>query len=169
MSTYLGSILYQVLTFHNIQHRDSSSTSQVVTTKSGSQLSIYGFEFRTDQDTSHRKAIANPLCNRNHIGTDTCMLVSKKFTATPVAGLYFIQNKYCIHFFASLTQFFQEFHFRNLNTAYSLNTFNNHRTDISFCQFRFSCFYIVQRQISHMPIVIDWGYNFRIVGYLHCQ
>ena len=45
MSTYLGSILYQVLTFHNIQHRDSSSTSQVVTTKSGSQLSIYGFEF----------------------------------------------------------------------------------------------------------------------------
>ena len=75
------------------------------------------------------------------------------------------QNKYCIHFFASLTQFFQEFHFRNLNTAYSLNTFNNHRTDISFCQFRFSCFYIVQRQISHMPIVIDWGYNFRIVGY----
>ena len=25
--SYLGSILYQILTFHNIKHRDSSSTS----------------------------------------------------------------------------------------------------------------------------------------------
>ena len=48
-------------------------------------------------------------------------------------------------------------------------TFNDTSTDITFGEFFFPSTQVIDREICHMPIVVDRGYDFRIVGYLYSQ
>ena len=141
----------------------------MITTEGRTQLAIYRSELRTNQDTSHRETVTDTLGYRNDIRTNTSVLVSKELTRTAITALDFITDKYCIVLVAQLTQALHEFRSYQTDTAYPLDTFNHHRTDITLCQFCFPSREIVHRQISHMTVGIDRRNDFRIVSSFYGQ
>ena len=72
---------------------DSSRTSQMVTTESGSQHTVNGFEHRADQQSAHRETVADAFSHCDQVRFDTGILVGEEFTATSVTGLDFVQNQ----------------------------------------------------------------------------
>ena len=69
----------------------------------------------------------------------------------------------------NFAQSLHEFICRQLDTTYTLNTFNNYCANIPLRQFGLHNFDIVQREISDMSAIVDGSYDFRVVGYFYSQ
>ena len=111
-------------------------TSQVITAESRAQLSVNGFEFRTDEYASHGETIADSFGYSNDIGADAAVLVSEELAASTVTRLDFVQNQYGVVCVASLAQSFHKVRIGYPDAAYPLNTFNDNGADIAFCRVR---------------------------------
>ena len=95
--------------------------------------------------------------------------MSEEFTATPVSALNFIENQDRSCFAASFAEFLHKFGGWYLDTAYPLYSFNDNSTCVSFRQFLFHRFNIVEREIGDMTVIVDRSDNGRIVSRFYRQ
>ena len=95
--------------------------------------------------------------------------MGEEFTATPVSALNFIENQDRSCFAASFAEFLHKFGGWYLDTAYTLYSFNDNSACVSFRQFLFHRFHIVEREIGDMTVIVDRGDNGRIVGRFYRQ
>ena len=154
---------------HNVENGDGSGTGQVVSAEGCSQLPIDRSKLRTDQDTCHRESVADTFGYSDEIRTDAAVLVGEEFSASAITGLDFVKNQDGSCFVACLAKCLHECRSGNLNAAYSLDTFDDDGTYVTFGQFGLHGFCVVQRKVSDMSVVIDRCNDFRIVGHFHCQ
>ena len=165
--TYLGCIFNQILLTYYVQDSKRCAACQVITAESSAQLSVNRSEHRTDKYTGHWETVTDAFGYRDNICFDTIILMSEELTATAITALNFVQNQYRIMSCTSFTQSLHEFICRQLNTTHTLNTFDNHCANITFCQFVFHSFNIVQRKVSDMSAVINRSYDFGVISHFH--
>ena len=163
------SVLYETLIFENIEYGQSSSTGQMIATERSAQLSIDGFEVRSDQHATHRKAIGNTLCHCDDIRTDAQPLMGEELSATAIAALYLVANQHGAVFLAGSSQSLCKFGRGHLDAAHALDTLQDDSAYIALSQFSLPCWKIIHWQISDVAIIIDRGNNLRIVGHLYGQ
>ena len=77
----------------HVEYGQCSSTSQVVATKCGSQLTIDGFEVGTDEYGTHGESVGNTLSHRDDVGLNAQPLVGKELSASSVTALYLVANQ----------------------------------------------------------------------------
>ena len=120
----------------------------MITAESSAQLSVNRSEHRTDKYTGHWETVTDAFGYSDNICFNTVILMSEELTAAAITTLNFVQNQYRIMSCTSFTQSLHEFICRQLNTTHTLNSFDNHCADITFCQFVFHGFNIVQRGVT---------------------
>ena len=167
--TDFSGIFHQMVLFNHIHYGKSCRACQVISSECSSQLSVDGFEHRTDQYTCHRESVTDTFGYSDNIRLDMIVLVSKEFTAATVSALYFVQNQDRSGFGTSVAKFLHEFGSRYFDTAHSLYSFDDNSAYVSFCQFLFHRLDIIQGKIGHMAVVIDRSNDGRIVSSLYCQ
>ena len=95
--------------------------------------------------------------------------MSEEFTATSVSALNFIENQDRSCFAASFAEFLHKFGGWYLDTAYTLYSFNDNSACVSFRQFLFHRFHIVEWEIGDMTVIVDRSDNRRIVSRFYCK
>src|SRR5690554_5339712 len=84
----------EMFTFYHFQYRQSCRTSQMVSTKSGSQQPMGSLEVGMDQHTANRVAIAHAFGGRNQIWLKPRYpLMRKELSSPAIPRLHFIQDQ----------------------------------------------------------------------------
>ena len=70
---------------------------------------------------------------------------------------------------AGVSQFLCKLRRSHLNTAHALNALQDDSTHTATRQLSNPRLYIVERQETHMVVVVDGSHNLRVVGHFYCQ
>ena len=141
----------------------------MVATKCGAQLSVDGLEIGRYQHGTHREAVGNTLCHGDDIGFDAQPLVGKELTRTTIATLYLVANQRHTEAFAGVGQVLGKLRRRHLNASDTLDALQDDGTDAATRHLTYPRLDVVQRQKTHVVVVIQRSNNLRIVCHLDGQ
>src|SRR5436189_3384151 len=99
----------------------------MIAAKSGSQLKMFWFNMRSYNNTSNRKSISHSLCHCINICIHPCEIMAEKLTSSSITTLNAVSDINSTVFIAERTDLFQETHISHINSANTLNAFNDHR------------------------------------------
>ena len=141
----------------------------MVAAECGTQLAYYRLEHGAYEKTGAGQAIGYTLCYGNQVRLDAVVLMGKELAAAAVAALDLIQNHDSAISGACLTYAVHVLIGRNLDSAHTLDTFNNEGSHIALGELSLCCLQITPGQISHVPACVDGSYDLRIIGNLNSQ
>ena len=95
--------------------------------------------------------------------------MSEELAASAVAALDFIADQHSTVALAGVCQSLGKLRRSHLYAAHTLDTFEDNGSHTTLGQLANPWLEIVQWQEANVMIVVDGGYNLRIVGYLHSQ
>ena len=95
--------------------------------------------------------------------------MGEELSGTAVATLYLIADEYHAESLAGIGQFLCKQRLHHLYAAHALYAFEDDSRDATFHHLAHPCLNIVQRQELRMVVVVDGGYNLRIVAHLDSQ
>ena len=169
ISSNLIGILHKMLLLEDIEHCKSCSTSEMVASERCTELSDDRWESGRDKHGSHRQAIGNTLGHGDKIRLDSEPLMGKELTATTIATLDLIADQHGTIFLASLGQTLGKLRRSHDTTAYTLDTFENHSTDIAFSEFFLPRFEIIHGKEGHLMVIVDRCEIFLVIRDLHSK
>ena len=169
VSPDLVGVIHQSFLFKDIEDGQCCCAGQVVAAKRGAQLSIDGLEVGGYQHACHWETVGDALGHGDDVRTDVKPLVGKEPSATTVATLYLVTYQDSAILLAQLLQPLGKLLGGQLDAAHTLDALQNDGADVAFLQFVLPGCQIVHRQVGHMSVGVDGGYDLGIVGHLDSQ
>lgn len=132
MGTNGSGIFNAVFFFEDVKNSDACGTCERVATEGGAQLSVDGFEFRTDEQSTHRNAAGDTFGNGDEVWFDARTLVGEESSRASVSRLDFIKNHDCPRCGAFFTSHFIELVGRNLYASDTLDALHHESASVFF-------------------------------------
>ena len=166
---YFTGIIDQMFRFHDVEHGQSCSASQVVAAEGRTQLSKDGLEVWSNEHSAHRKPISYALGHGNEVGTNTQMLMGKELAAASVTTLNLVAHKHGAIALTENLQLLGKIGFYQSDSTYALDALEHDSSHIALFQFALPSIDVVHGQVSDVSVAVDGCLYGWVVGGLYSQ
>ena len=150
---------------HDIQYGFCRRAGQRTAAEGGAQHAGPRFEHGSNQHARHRETVGDAFGDGNEIRTDIGILMCEELAGTAITRLDFVQNQADLIFGTELPQSLHEFDIGYIDARYSLDAFDDDRTDFARGKGLPCGFQVAPRQPYHMVRGIDRCLDAGIVGH----
>src|SRR6185503_13158172 len=99
----------------------------MIAAKSSSELKMFWFNMWSYNNTSNRESISHSFCHCINVCVHPGKIMTKEFTSSSITTLNAVSNINCTIFITERTDLFQETQISHINSANTLNAFDDHR------------------------------------------